>query len=155
MREFLKKLFSRKPPQQLGLEVRPRSASARVPRKYDRSWLEPPISLVDPRRGIGSGMNGSPTVSVVSSISFVMTGDLVDTMHANGLNTVLCVGNGISQEPRALAWAGFDVTVLDLSPYAMKVASEATPPAELLAELVGGRSGGLKRKFKLRGWQPL
>ena len=74
---------------------------------------------------------------------FCDDGDLVDTMRANGLKRVLCVGNGISQEPRALAWAGFDVTALDLSPYATKVASEVTPPAELLAQLVGGRSGGL------------
>jgi len=69
-------------------------------------------------------------------------------MRANGLKTVLCVGNGISQEPRALAWAGFDVTVLDLSPYAIQVAREASPPAELLAQLIGGRSGGRNGNLK-------
>jgi SAM-dependent methyltransferase len=79
---------------------------------------------------------------------FCDDGDLVDTMRANGLNTVLCVGNGISQEPRALAWAGFEVTALDLSPYATKVASELTPPAEFLARLVSGRSGGLNGNVK-------
>lgn len=142
MREFLKKLFSRTPPQQLGLEVGPRSASARVPREYDRSWIEPPISLVDPgpwdrfwyerlSHGVGDFVH-----------LFCDDGELVDAMRANGLNTVLCVGNGISQEPRALAWAGFDVTALDLSPYAIQVASEVNPPGELLAELVGGRTGG-------------
>ena len=147
MREFLKKLFSRKPPQQLGLEVGPRSASARVPRD-DYSWLEPPISLVDPApwdnywyqrlaHGVGDFVH-----------LFCDDGDLVDTMRANGLNTILCVGNGISQEPRALAWAGFDVTALDLSPYATTVASEVNPPAELLAQLVGGRSGGLNGNLK-------
>jgi SAM-dependent methyltransferase len=61
---------------------------------------------------------------------------------------VLCVGNGISQEPRALAWAGFDVTALDLSPYATEVAREATPPAESLARLVDGRPGGLNGNLK-------
>ena len=79
---------------------------------------------------------------------FCDDGDLVDAMRANGFKTVLCVGNGISQEPRALAWAGFDVTALDLSPYATKVACEATPPTELLARLVGGRSGGLNGDLK-------
>jgi len=74
---------------------------------------------------------------------FCDDGNLVDTMRANELHTILCVGNGISQEPRALAWAGFDVTALDLSPYAMQVASELNPPSDLLAQLVGGRSGGL------------
>jgi hypothetical protein len=47
--------------------------------------------------------------------------ELVGAMRANGMKTVLCVGNGISQEPRALAWAGFDVTALDLSPLATSV----------------------------------
>ena len=148
MADFLKKLFSRRPPQQLGLEVGPRSASARVPNEHDRSWLEPPLSLVDPdpwdmywygriSHGVGDFVH-----------LFCDDGDLVDTMRGNGLNTVLCVGNGISQEPRALAWAGFDVTALDLSPYATKVASETAPPAELLARLVDGRSGGLNGNLK-------
>jgi hypothetical protein len=48
MREFLKKLFSRTPPQRLGLEVGPLSASTRRRDPDDYSWLEPPISLVDP-----------------------------------------------------------------------------------------------------------
>ena len=64
-------------------------------------------------------------------------------MRANGLRTVLCVGNGISLEPHALAWAGCDVTSLDISPFAAQVASEATPPVDFLAQLVGGRAGGL------------
>ncbi len=35
-----------------------------------------------------------------------------------GLRTVLCAGNGVSQEPRALAAMGFEVTALDISPVA-------------------------------------
>ena len=31
---------------------------------------------------------------------------LVDTMRANGLHSVLCVGAGLAGEPHALAWAG-------------------------------------------------
>ena len=147
MREFLKNLFSRRPPQQLGLEVGPQRASTRV-RDNDRSWLIPPTSLADPvpwdrywyehlSRGYGGFVH-----------LFCDDGEIVDTMRANGLKTVLCIGNGLSQEPRALAWAGFDVTALDLSPYATEVASKATPPAELLAQLVGGRSGGPNGKVK-------
>ena len=146
MLDFLKKLFSRTPPQQLGLEVSPGNSNPRPQRDY--SWLEPPISLVDPDpwdrywyehlvRGYGGFVH-----------MFCEDGELVDTMRANGLNTVLCVGNGVSQEPRALAWAGFDVTALDLSPYATRVASESKPPAELLAQLVGGRSGGRNGNLK-------
>ena len=148
MREFLKKLFSRRPPQQLGLEVGPQSASRHIPHDDDYSWLEPPISLVNPDpwdmfwyEHLSHGVGGFVHL-------FCDDGDLVDTMRANELKTILCVGNGISQEPRALAWAGFDVTALDLSPYATKVASETDPPAELLAQLVGGRSGGLNGNLK-------
>lgn len=70
---------------------------------------------------------------------FVDDGDLVDVMRANGLQTVLCVGNGLSMEPRALASAGFDVTALDLSPRATTVAGDAAPPVEVLSTLIGGR----------------
>ena len=148
MREFLMKLFSRRPPQQLGLEIGTHSASARYPDDDDYSWLEPPISLVDPApwdmywykhlvHGVGDFVH-----------LFCDDGPLVDTMRANRLKTVLCVGNGISQEPRALAWAGFDVTALDLSPYATQVASELNPPAELLAQLISGRSRGPNGNLK-------
>jgi SAM-dependent methyltransferase len=71
---------------------------------------------------------------------FCDDGALVDLMRANGLRTVLCVGSGISHEPRALARAGFAVTALDLSPFALEVAKRATPSDEILAGLIGGRS---------------
>jgi hypothetical protein len=73
---------------------------------------------------------------------FTDDGNLVDAMRANGLKTVLCVGNGLSQEARALAWVGFDVTAIDLSPFATEVASATTPPDALLNRLVEGRSRG-------------
>lgn len=38
------------------------------------------------------------------------------------IKTVLCAGSGISQEPRVLAEAGFEVTALDLSPVALNLA---------------------------------
>ena len=146
MREFLKKLFSRSPPQQLGLEISPHTVKLRV--KDDYSWLIPPISLVDPApwdmfwyEQLAHGVGNFNDL-------FCDDGSLVETMRANGLNTVLCVGNGVSQEPRALAWAGFDVTALDLSPYATRVASELNPPVELLAQLVGGKSVGSNGNLK-------
>jgi hypothetical protein len=71
---------------------------------------------------------------------FVANGRLVDTMRANGLRSILCVGNGISLEPHALARCGFHVTVMDLSPFSMEVARRTTAPAELLESLVEGRS---------------
>jgi SAM-dependent methyltransferase len=71
---------------------------------------------------------------------FCDDGGLVDLMRANGLKTVLCIGSGSSLEPRALAWAGFDVTALDLSPFAMDMAKRATPSDAAMSGLVGGRS---------------
>jgi len=47
---------------------------------------------------------------------------LIAMMLQHGLKTILCAGNGVSQEPRALANVGFKVTVLDLSPTAIRVA---------------------------------
>ena len=47
---------------------------------------------------------------------------LATVMSEQGLRTILCVGNGISQEPRALAAAGFDVTSLDISSVAVSYA---------------------------------
>lgn len=47
---------------------------------------------------------------------------LVRVMNAERMKRVLCAGNGISQEPRALAQAGFAVVALDLSPQAVDIA---------------------------------
>jgi len=47
---------------------------------------------------------------------------LVSPMSEYRLRTVLCAGNGVSYEPRALAALGFDVTVLDISAVAMQFA---------------------------------
>jgi len=49
---------------------------------------------------------------------------------------VLCAGNGIAQEPRALAAAGFAVTALDISPVAVGVAKAYQPSARGLGGLV-------------------
>ena len=49
---------------------------------------------------------------------------LVAIMAKHGLGSVLCAGNGVSQEPRGLAAAGLNVTALDISPVAVRVARE-------------------------------
>ena len=58
------------------------------------------------------------------SLYRLVNGDdlLATVMSEHGLRTILCAGNGVSQEPRALAAAGFDVTALDISPVAVSYA---------------------------------
>ena len=79
---------------------------------------------------------------------FCRDGRLIDGMRANRLKTILCVGSGISQEPKALALAGFDVTVLDISPLAIKVAQEWNVPDEVLLKLIEGRQAGRRRRVR-------
>lgn len=43
---------------------------------------------------------------------------LIPFLKKLGYQSILCAGNGISLEPYALAYAGFDVTALDVSGYA-------------------------------------
>ena len=134
MRELLRRLFGRRP-----APVLDEAGGA----DGDLSWMFPPSTVVD-SAAWDRYWHDQLSHRVAGFVHlFVDDGELVDAMRANGLRTVLCIGNGISQEPRALAWAGFDVTSLDISPLATKVASEAAPPDDFLAGLVGGRSGGL------------
>lgn len=129
MRTLLQKLFGR------------RKAASDSSENF--SWMFPPPTLVDPAPW-DHYWHDQFTHGIAGFVHmFCDDGGLVDAMRANGLRTVLCVGNGISQEPRALAWAGFDVTALDLSPFATEVARGAAPPDEFLSHLVGGRSAGL------------
>lgn len=105
----------------------------------DVTWMMPPTTVSDAepwdeywRAQIEHGVAGFVHI-------FVNDGALVDLMRTNGLRTVLCVGSGISQEPRALARAGFDVTALDVSSFAMRIAEASEPPDDVLDRLVGGR----------------
>ena len=116
-----------------------------LPPDDDYSWLFPPKTLVDPapwdqfwRNQMTSGFAGLVDM-------FCDDERLVNAMREHRLKTVLCVGNGLSQEPRALAWAGFEVTALDLSPLAMEMAQAPTVADEYFARLVGegsARTGG-------------
>src|ERR1044072_5806100 len=140
MRGLIRKLFGRQAAPVLDEPGRTRE-QAGLDDSEDFDWLFPPSTVVDSaawdrywQDQLSHGVAGLVHL-------FVNDGELVEAMRANGLKTVLCVGNGISQEPRALAWAGFDVTSLDISPFAAKVASEAAPPDDFLARLVGEKQG--------------
>lgn len=99
---------------------------ARLLADDDLSWLDPPCDVNSTEawdrywydqvnHGLGPGL-------------FDMFCDeerLIFAMRRRGLTTILCAGNGISQEPRALAAAGFKVTALDTSSAAMQIAQAA------------------------------
>ena len=57
--------------------------------------------------------------------------DLVRAMNAEGMNTVLCAGCGVSNEPRALAEAGFQVVALDIAPRAIEIIQGLEFPSEV------------------------
>jgi hypothetical protein len=102
--------------------------------------MNPPTTMVDPQPWDKFWQDRLANDMAGAVHMFCDDGPLIDAMRANGLKTVLCVGNGISLEPRALAWAGFEVTALDLSPFASEIAQHATMPDHLLAYIVGGRT---------------
>ena len=82
----------------------------------DLDWLTPPSDVHDAaawdRHWYNQASHGlSPHLFDI----FCDDRELVQFLVARQMRTVLCVGNGLSQEPRALAAAGFDVTALDLS----------------------------------------
>jgi chemotaxis methyl-accepting protein methylase len=53
---------------------------------------------------------------------FCRDSSLIKWLVKRRAKTLLCAGNGISQEPRALAEAGFQVIAMDLSPRAVHLA---------------------------------
>jgi len=110
------------------------------PERDEFRWMLPPTTLQDAtawdtywRDQMTHGMAGFVDLSCDD-------GPLVDAMRVNGFRSILCVGTGISLEPRALAAAGFDVTALDLSPFAIGIARDATAPPNHLERLIGGRA---------------
>jgi len=64
---------------------------------------------------------------------------LIEVMRRDHLRSVLCVGNGISIEPRALAVAGFTVVALDISGVANAVASQIPVSDDDIARIIGRR----------------
>src|SRR5262245_56560487 len=62
-------------------------------------WMMPPTTLVDPAPW-DQYWHDQLSHGVADFVHlFCDDGDLVDVMRASGLKTVLCCGNGISQEP--------------------------------------------------------
>lgn len=153
MREFLRKLI--RPRESGGPSVGPSTTSGSsqegletpVPEQRhvlneedDFSWLMPPGTVVDPMAW-DKYWHDQITHGVAGFVDiFCDDGELVDAMRTSQFHTVLCVGNGLSLEPWALAAAGFDVTALDLSPFATEAVKGATPPEDHLRRLLGGRS---------------
>lgn len=89
----------------------------------DVAWLPPPGTTQDPsawdRYWTDQASHGlTPPLFDM----FCDDEELIRHLAARGMTRVLCVGNGISQEPRALAEAGLQVVALDLSPVASQLA---------------------------------
>jgi hypothetical protein len=135
----IRKLFGRL----LG-QLSPGSAGDLDPRlrtvlDVDLSWLQPPRTLDDPASWdtfwhdqLERGIAGFTDM-------FCHDGSLIDAMRHAGFGSVLCVGNGLSQEARALSVAGFDVTALDLSPFAMATCERMRPPEDYIDRFLEGR----------------
>jgi hypothetical protein len=89
----------------------------------DLGWLDPPE---DPSDRGGWDLHWSEQVrhGLGPALYDMFCDDraLVSVMGSENMNTILCAGNGISQEPRALAEAGFSVVALDFSPAAVEIA---------------------------------
>jgi hypothetical protein len=96
-------------------------------------WLDPPANPEDV-----AGWDQYWTEQVAHGLGppiFDMLYDdgmLVRTMNDEGMTRILCAGNGISQEPKALAAAGFEVVALDLSPRAIEIARSGELTAKYL-----------------------
>ncbi len=111
-----------------------------VDAENDYSWLCPPATMADPKAW-DKYWHEQITHGVAGFVDmFCDDGELVDVMRTSRFQSVLCVGSGLSHEPRALAAAGFDVTALDLSPFATEAVKGATPPEDHLRSLLGARA---------------
>jgi hypothetical protein len=106
----------------------------------DLNWMFPPNTIEDPKAWDRYWLNQLSSGMAALVDMFCADGTLIDVMRASGFKTVLCVGNGVSAEPHALARAGFDVTALDLSPLAIEAIANAKPDDELLSRLAEGRA---------------
>ena len=89
----------------------------------DFSWMFPPQDLLNAdawdRYWISQIEHG---IGPQLADMFCWDDELVGAMTRANMKTVLCVGSGISQEPRALAQAGFTVAAMDVSPAAIEIA---------------------------------
>ena len=101
----------------------------------DLSWLNPPANPLDIaawdrfwiehiRHGIGP-----PLLDM-----FCDDSKLLRVMNDEGMESILCAGNGVSQEPKALAAAGMNVVAMDISPQAAEIAKSYPFPLEAISQ---------------------
>jgi SAM-dependent methyltransferase len=115
----------------LGRKSRNRQLAEELALEDDLEWLYPPTNMHSAsawdrywRDQVSHGLN--PELFDM----FLSDDSLIRVMSEHGMRTVLCAGNGISQEPRVLAAAGFEVTALDISPVALQLAQRAGPATD-------------------------
>jgi hypothetical protein len=107
----------------------------------DLSWLRPPATTSDPAAWDTFWRAQLQHPIALGFVDlFCRDGWLIDACRTAGLRSILCVGAGISGEPHALAAAGFDVMVLDLSPFVIDLTNQVHPPPEVLSGLLEGRT---------------
>lgn len=121
----------------------PEPASKDIPIDEDLreiAWMIPPTDMHDAsawdvywRNQAEQGLLGIQLFDALSNSK-----DVAAAMSANGLRSVLCVGNGLSFEPKVMGEAGFDVTVMDLSGDAMRLVEGGMATAGLPCTCVTG-----------------
>ena len=82
-------------------------------------WVHPPADRHDPAAWDAYWQDQFDHLGGLAFIDlFVDDREFVAALRERSGESVLCLGNGVSREPLALAAAGFHVTVLDVSPLA-------------------------------------
>ena len=117
---FLRKWRARK--QEVRTEI-VATIGSRPEQADDMAWFFPPCSVHD--HSVWNRYWQDQLSHGLSPPLFDMFCDdthLIECLIKRDAKTLLCAGNGISQEPRALAAAGFEVTAMDLSPVALEIA---------------------------------
>jgi hypothetical protein len=98
------------------LTANPAHTSSSTAKTDDGSWSLPPSNLHDSAAWNQYWQRKFEHLGWLCFFDlFSNDRGLVEAMRSRSGRTVLCVGNGVSMEPRALAAAGFEVTALDLS----------------------------------------
>jgi methyltransferase family protein len=131
--ERLKQFFRKAEP------TRPNTVAANLDAD-DAAWMTPPRDLHDASAWDVYWRNhlvkGAMDIKLMEALS--NSDEIIEAMHENGLRSVLFVGNGLAIEPRRYIEAGFDVTIMDLSAFAMDTIRKALTENNLRGECVSG-----------------
>lgn len=103
-------------------DINTRPLTKNIPEEEEFAWVFPPKEVHNAdawdsywkkqiEHGLGPGIFDM----------FCRDDIIVSAAQRFGLSTVLCVGNGISQEPVVLSRAGLQVTAMDISPLAISL----------------------------------